>query len=259
MNNIELTHHSHEGNNTENPGILPVSYPERFEGPRHRASILSLAETAHLLAHKDQLISEGLVDQVTGLKNNSALVKDLSEMLKDAGAGDLSVMFVDVDGLKRVNDAEEGGHELGDNYLKLVADTLAGSNNQESALRSYDRAYRKGGDEFIVLLPRVHDEASDRHSRPADQTDLSALKKRLSTSVDRAIETDQTLSNIHSLGVSIGYATLSAEDLEAGDVEETMRRVIDRADQAMKDDKDERYNKNPHGRALREADTRLKK
>lgn len=56
----------------------------------------------------------------------------------------LSLLFVDVDGLKKVNDTY--GHRAGDNYLRKVVDIL------KSFTRSSDLVIRWGGDEFVVLL-----------------------------------------------------------------------------------------------------------
>lgn len=67
----------------------------------------------------------------------------------------LSIAFVDVDGLKQLNDS--GGHAAGDAALVAVTRTLLGT------LRGYDHVVRWGGDEFLCVLPSaVRGEAVSR-------------------------------------------------------------------------------------------------
>jgi diguanylate cyclase (GGDEF)-like protein len=68
------------------------------------------------------------------------------ERARRAGEG-LVVAFVDVDGLKQVNDT--AGHLAGDALLIAVADSL------RACLRSYDLILRFGGDEFVCALPNA--------------------------------------------------------------------------------------------------------
>jgi diguanylate cyclase (GGDEF)-like protein len=101
------------------------------------------------------LEQEALVDPLTGLLNRRALERDLRREFGRAGRhrSSVSVMVVDVDGLKMVNDTE--GHLAGDQCLRAVAVALSG------VLRSSDAAYRTGGDEFIVMLPDAERETAD--------------------------------------------------------------------------------------------------
>lgn len=57
----------------------------------------------------------------------------------------LSVAMVDADRFKRVND--DHGHGFGDTSLEVLAERF------EACLRPRDRAYRYGGEEFLVMLP----------------------------------------------------------------------------------------------------------
>ena len=90
---------------------------------------------------------EALVDPLTGLLNRRALDRDLRrEMARAARFGaTVSVVVIDVDHLKLVNDTE--GHSAGDQHLVSLAQAFVG------VLRSIDAAYRVGGDEFVVVLP----------------------------------------------------------------------------------------------------------
>lgn len=95
----------------------------------------------------DELQRAAFSDPLTGCSNRRGLERDLDrELARCARAElDLSVVALDVDGLKKINDSE--GHAAGDRALLLLVETL------RRALRGLDGVYRVGGDEFIVLLP----------------------------------------------------------------------------------------------------------
>ncbi|MFK7966507.1 MAG: EAL domain-containing protein [Burkholderiaceae bacterium] len=91
-------------------------------------------------------------DELTGLANRRALSEDLARLQSTQGpAQGLVVAALDLDGFKRVNDAN--GHMIGDALLKAVAKRL------DSSMRGTDRLFRTGGDEFVLLLPNfeLHD------------------------------------------------------------------------------------------------------
>lgn len=91
------------------------------------------------------LEQQAIEDPLTGLGTRRALAQMADVVTTSAEIAELSVfvVFIDVDGLKSVNDA--GGHEVGDRVLLSVAQAL-----RESA-RSRDVLVRWGGDEFAVL------------------------------------------------------------------------------------------------------------
>ena len=106
-----------------------------------------LSRETELARKKTRLLSQ--TDYLTGLWNmrmfTSLLVNELSRSVRFKG--NLSVMMLDVDNLKPVNDTH--GHESGSNLIKLVGDTI------KKTLRDYDIIGRFGGDEFSVLLPNT--------------------------------------------------------------------------------------------------------
>lgn len=97
----------------------------------------------------ERLQQQAFVDSLTGLLNRRALERDLRREAGRAARHNrrFSLMVIDLDGLKKVNDTQ--GHLAGDAYLKSMAQAL------RNALRIGDSAYRIGGDEFVVLLPET--------------------------------------------------------------------------------------------------------
>ena len=103
----------------------------------------------------DELQRAAFSDPLTGCSNRRAFERDFErELARCARAElDLSVVAIDLDGLKAVNDT--AGHAAGDRQLVLLVDTL------RKALRSMDGVYRLGGDEFgLVLADTSPDDAA---------------------------------------------------------------------------------------------------
>ena len=105
------------------------------------------AENARLRELYGRARHDALVDGLTGLGNHRAFQEELARQLEFAVRSGtlLSLLLVDVDDLKRVND--ERGHANGDELLASLGRTITGS------LRRNDRAFRVGGDEFAIVLP----------------------------------------------------------------------------------------------------------
>jgi diguanylate cyclase (GGDEF)-like protein len=112
---------------------------------------LQSEQRLRLQREREDLLAELLAsttrDQLTGLPNRRAWDERLAQALRRAGEArqPLSVLAIDVDQLKRINDTH--GHDEGDRLLQRCAAAWSG------ALRDGDFLARLGGDEFLVLLP----------------------------------------------------------------------------------------------------------
>jgi len=88
-------------------------------------------------------------DTLTGAYDRSALLPELREWheLVKRGVQQCGLAFMDLDRFKEVNDTY--GHRIGDEVLAGAAQCIA------RHLRPYDKLFRYGGDEFLILLPAV--------------------------------------------------------------------------------------------------------
>jgi len=115
-----------------------------YVGLQSRRRLKLERERERLLA---ELQATATRDQLTGLPNRRAWDDRLEQELARAAASrrPLSVLAIDLDRLKRINDTH--GHQQGDRLLQRCAAAWSG------ALREGDFLARLGGDEFLVLLP----------------------------------------------------------------------------------------------------------
>jgi diguanylate cyclase (GGDEF)-like protein len=107
------------------------------------------AEALLIRADAEKAIEDATTDELTGARTRKYGLEEMERELERAyrtGAA-LILAFVDVDGLKQVNDEE--GHLAGDELLRVTAETLRAN------LRSYDLLVRYGGDEFVCAMPNV--------------------------------------------------------------------------------------------------------
>jgi diguanylate cyclase (GGDEF)-like protein len=142
-----------------------VSHEERFDA---EVSVQGTEDIAHLVVAFNRMLAElrqrdrakrdaemrlqhqALIDELTGLPNRRLLSDRLGQSLATARRENskLALLYIDLDGFKLVNDSF--GHAAGDILLKEV------SRRFRSRIRDSDTLARIGGDEFTVILNRIH-------------------------------------------------------------------------------------------------------
>lgn len=171
-----------------------------------------------MLTHVNhELQQEARHDPLTGLANRLQMEEDLEMMygrVKRYGHA-FCIAFIDIDEFKPYNDTY--GHQAGDEVLHAVAQTIA----QQS--RVGDRAYRYGGEEFLVVLP--------------EQTLESA-----SLTLNRIREAVEALEIRHEAKAPPGFITVSAGIVE---IQPGTRKSLDAL---MKDADDALYRAKHEGR-----------
>jgi two-component system, cell cycle response regulator len=113
--------------------------------------IESLKEQIESLKEENKRLKElSITDELTGLYNwryfHERLENEIARNKRQNHP--LSLLFLDVDGLKLFNDTY--GHSGGNDVLKMIAQSI-----NKSIRKEVDSAYRFGGDEFAVILPEV--------------------------------------------------------------------------------------------------------
>lgn len=146
----------------ETLGLLHVLLPECSGGQKSRLTQLSatVAEAMKLalsnIRLREALHDQAIHDPLTGLFNRRYLDETLAREMHRANreALPLSILMIDIDHFKRVND--QYGHKMGDLVLVRLAEALV------SGLRSTDIACRFGGEEFVVIMPDADAEEAAR-------------------------------------------------------------------------------------------------
>lgn len=189
------------------------------EGPIRDGDRLQLSgETVVRVRSQDQRETEiidriqeaATRDELTTVANRRYFLERLEQEFAYARRhrARLTVMMIDVDYFKRVND--DHGHPIGDDVLRMVGRILQG------AVRAEDLVARYGGDEFIVL------------SRDDAEQALRFAERLRKTLKDRDIKLAEECFH---LTLSVGVATFRDGDPA------TMMQLIARADSALYDAK----------------------
>lgn len=159
----------------------------------------------------------GKHDVLTQLRNRAFYTEELNRLSRK-GPWPLSLIALDMNGLKTVND--ERGHAAGDAMLRRMGEVLA------KAVDAPACVCRIGGDEFMVLLPGT------------DERGAIALEERILS----LLELNNQFYPGHTIHVSMGHA--------CGQEGSSVEAIVQRADQAMYAEKARAYQNKERNRRL---------
>lgn len=156
----------------------------------YTAVIRDITDRVHLM---DLLQRQAATDELTGLPNRREFIEVAERLMASSKA--MSVLILDVDHFKRVNDTY--GHDVGDEVLRVLAKVGA------STVRHLDVFARLGGEEFVAVLPGT------------DRVQARAMAERL-----RLVFEQQDFEHEWKTGeripftVSIGVATRAPDETD---------------------------------------------
>lgn len=192
-------------------GEIMLSRAQRFSDAEVQSLENMIAGLVYALRNAllyREAIESALRDPLTGLANRAALEAALRREvgLSQRHGLPLSVLMIDIDKFKRINDSY--GHSVGDGVLRRLAATIV------QCVRGTDVPARLGGEEFVVVLP-----GTDAAGAVLLATRIRAAVEALRVEA-RGLGSDALLQ----FTVSTGVATLVAEPAE---------QLLKRADEAM--------------------------
>ena len=176
--------------------VAYLRYVETKPLPAGAEPLLKVFDRLTFRHRYEELLQRTGVDKLTGISDRGQF-EAVAQSLIDRALTDrkpVSLLMIDIDHFKSIND--QYGHVTGDKVLKDVARALAG------ALRSGDRLFRYGGEEFVAICQDLN------------AGDAAVLAERLRT----AVETTDLTSPCTRATVSIGITTersgsISAEEM----------------------------------------------
>lgn len=179
--------------------------PLRDREGRPVGGVLMFHDISHVREQAQALSHMAQHDFLTGLPNRVLFQDRLTQALATVGQGGKgAVLYMDLDKFKPINDTL--GHPVGDKVLQEVAKRL------RTCVRDDDTVSRQGGDEFVLLLPRL-----------ADPRDAARVAEKLIRSIEEPIVVDG-----HELrvGASVGISLYPQDGRDA-------RTLMKQADTAL--------------------------
>lgn len=189
------------------------SFPIEFSAAsveENQGKVIIFRDISERKNMEERLKKYASTDLLTEVLNRRAGLDYLQEEMERAeeNRDSLSVIFIDVNDLKLVND--NFGHQEGDELLQKVSDIL------QHSLRRNDKVVRLGGDEFLLILPQ------------SDQDSAEMIWLRIKEKLKQATKNNK---KDYKISASHGAAEYSP------DYQKSLDQLINQADHAMYEEK----------------------
>jgi diguanylate cyclase (GGDEF)-like protein/PAS domain S-box-containing protein len=200
---------------------VALAISNNLDDPDVAGTVLHIHDITERRAAEREIAYQATHDALTGLPNRFSLQRHLEESLDGAGRDGVGVLFLELTGLKPVNDTL--GHAKGDAVLAAVARRIAATVDTAGTVGRF------GGDEFAVVTTGLGRDA------------LTELAERVVEDLDRPVAAPDggQVYLAASVGVALADATSTAEQLLANadlamyDVQRRTGRGVQRFDATL--------------------------
>ncbi|KKQ52668.1 MAG: Diguanylate cyclase [Candidatus Woesebacteria bacterium GW2011_GWB1_39_10b] len=182
---------------------------EQINERQEKHSLMDPREKAIMDLEKDELIRKLKlaveIDDLTGLLNRRGFNRYLEfyEAHSERTNEELSVMLIDLDRLKEINDSY--GHATGDKVIQAIANTL------KIGTRDADIVAHISGDEFEILLPATNTDEAESVAERLKESLLEIINNSLLWEIPEEVP----------INMSIGYAQRNKDE----DISKTLERA----------------------------------
>ncbi|MEM1503038.1 GGDEF domain-containing protein [Domibacillus sp. 8LH] len=116
--------------------------------------LIGTTDVTSFKAEEEKLSAHAFLDELTGIMNRRKGLNVLSSLMNSRQAQPFTLCYIDINGLKTVNDRYS--HNKGDHFIKEICRAI------QKSLREEDLLFRMGGDEFVILFPNQPPGAADQ-------------------------------------------------------------------------------------------------
>ncbi|MEM3199159.1 MAG: GGDEF domain-containing protein [Candidatus Micrarchaeaceae archaeon] len=175
-----------------------------------------------------KIAEQSNIDTFTNLYNKKQFEEDLIKQISITDRSDsfFSLMILDLDSFKKINDSF--GHYYGDIAIKVTAESI------NKSIRKYDNAYRIGGDEFAIILPKT--------SKEQVSVIISRIKINVTKNISIAFANKGKVLNDQEISIGVYTYLGHSGFFDQEKIKQKAIEIFNKADKALYEDKVNKVN-----------------